>query len=49
MKTFKNFVAEDMPTTSVGGGHIASVGVGDQGEPPGKKKRKPLIRKMPPS
>ena len=35
---------EDAPVNSVGGGHIAGLGVGDQGEPPGipasKKKRK---------
>ena len=35
---------EDPPVNSVGGGHIAGLGVGDQGEPPGipasKKKRK---------
>ena len=35
---------EDAPVNAVGGGHIAGLGVGDQGEPPGipasKKKRK---------
>ena len=35
---------EDAPVNSVVGGHIAGLGVGDQGEPPGipasKKKRK---------
>ena len=34
---------EEAPVNSVGGGHIAGLGVGDQGEPPGipaSKKRK---------
>lgn len=39
---------EEAPVNSVGGGHIAGVGVGDQGEPPGipaskKKKKKKYI------
>ena len=51
MKTFKEFIEEEVPTCSASGGAIASIGVGTQGEPPGKRskvnktlmlKRKPL-------
>ena len=47
MKRFKDFLEEDgaaagvgggsMPPNNVGTGNIAGVGVGPQGEPPGKK------------
>lgn len=38
----------EVPANSVGGGHIAAVGVGPQGEPPVSinKKKKPLKRFM---
>lgn len=43
IKLIRNLM-EDAPVNNVGGGHIAGLGVGDQGEPPGipasKKKRK---------
>ena len=37
---------EEAPVNAVGGGHIAGVGIGAQGEPPAKAKmtRKPLKR-----
>ena len=37
---------EEAPVNAVGGGHIAGVGIGPQGEPPAKAKmtRKPLKR-----
>lgn len=34
---------EDAPVNAVGGGHIAAVGIGPQGEPPGKKKKKKVM------
>lgn len=63
MKTFKEFIAEDgmgggaAPANSAGGGAIAGIGIGKQGEPgvlPRKKKKsvgvvltaEPLKRKM---
>ena len=39
MKTFKEFIGEDVPTCSASGGAIASIGVGVQGEPPGKRSK----------
>ena len=43
MKTFKNFkdkMKEDAPVNSAGGGNIAGIGVGPDGEPGIKKKKK---------
>ena len=43
MKTFKNFkdkMKEDAPVNSAGGGNIAGIGVGPDGEPCIKKKKK---------
>lgn len=40
MKTFKQFIEEDMPANAASGGAIASIGVGAQGEPPGKAKKR---------
>ena len=59
MKRFKDFLEEDgaaagvggggsMPANNVGTGNIAGVGVGPQGEPPGKKSlafKLPITRK----
>lgn len=36
---------EEAPTNAVGGGNIAGIGVGPQGEPAGKKPTKILRRK----
>ena len=36
----QNYVREDAPANGVGGGAIAGIGVGPQGEPPGRPKRK---------
>jgi hypothetical protein len=56
MKTFKQFLDEDgaaagigsAPANNVGGGAIAGVGVGPQGEPGVSKKRKsPVITALP--
>lgn len=47
MITFKKFVSklnEDAPVNAVGGGNIAGVGVGPQGEP-GIKKRPRIFRR----
>lgn len=33
MKTFNEFIKEDAPTNSAGGGAIAGIGVGPDGEP----------------
>lgn len=53
-KTESKPVNEEVPTVNVGGGQVAGLGVGDQGEPgvPPKKKRKVIpfktfIRKPP--
>ncbi|HIB85471.1 MAG TPA: hypothetical protein EYO59_12990 [Chromatiaceae bacterium] len=47
MKSFKelieNFIAEDSPVNSVGGGSIAGIGVGPDGEP--GFRRAPLLRR----
>jgi hypothetical protein len=50
MKTFKEYIGEDVPTCSASGGAIASIGVGVQGEPPGKtaKGNKTLMFKRKP-
>lgn len=50
MLRFKDFIQEDLPTNNAGGGHVASIGVGDQGEPPvksqaQKKKKKSSVMK----
>ncbi len=50
IRLIRNLI-EDAPVNAVGGGHVAGLGVGDQGEPPGvpasKKKRKDtFIRKV---
>ena len=37
---FEKYMNEDAPTVNVGGGQVAGLGVGDQGEPGIKKKRK---------
>lgn len=37
MKTFKEFLEEDAPVNNVGGGAIAGVGIGPQGQPPVRK------------
>lgn len=48
MKTFKDFINEDgvsaAPVNTAGGGGIAGIGVGPQGEP-GVKRKKPLVIK----
>lgn len=41
----KRDIAEEAPTNAVGGGNIAGVGVGDNGEPGGKKRRIGKIRR----
>lgn len=50
MKTFKEYIGEEVPTCSASGGAVASIGVGAQGEPPGKKHKlnKTLIFKRKP-
>lgn len=40
----QKYKKEEAPVNAVGGGAIAGIGVGPQGEPPMKKKRKPLRR-----
>lgn len=46
IRLIRNLI-EDAPVNAVGGGHVAGLGVGDQGEPPGvpasKKKKKRYI------
>jgi hypothetical protein len=37
---FERYMNEDVPVNNVGGGNIAGLGVGDQGEPGVKKKKK---------
>lgn len=39
-------ITEDAPTNAAGSGAVASIGVGEQGEPPGKKKTKLVKRQM---
>jgi hypothetical protein len=43
MKQFKNKLKEDAPTNSVGGGNVAGLGVGPQGEPGVSKKTKKRV------
>lgn len=46
MKSFREFIEEDaVAANAVGGGHIAGVGIGPQGEPgvPPKKKKKVVL------
>lgn len=43
MKTFKQFQKEEAPVNSAGGGNVAGIGVGPQGEPGG---RKAIMNKM---
>lgn len=48
MKTFKQFISqmnEDAPANAVGGGNIAALGVGSQGEPGLTRRPKVLKRK----
>lgn len=40
MKTFKEFCEDDAPANAVGGGQIAGLGIGPQGEPGVNKKKK---------
>lgn len=47
MKKFVDYIREDMPANAVSGGQVASLGVGESGEPPAKKKTKLLTRKKP--
>jgi hypothetical protein len=52
-RSFINSMKEDAPVNSVGGGQIAGLGVGPQGEP-GMKKKKMMpfmgfIRRKPPT
>lgn len=55
MKTFKQFLEEDgegavAPVNNVGGGAIAGVGIGPQGEPgvsPKRKKLNPVLTTEP--
>ncbi len=45
MKTFKEFISEEgigAPANSAGGGAIAGLGIGSQGEPGVSKKRKSI-------
>lgn len=54
MKSFKTFLEDAgiaLPSTNAGSGNIASIGVGEHGEPPGKPKKKTnlLKRKTPPA
>lgn len=46
IRLIRNLI-EDAPVNAVGGGHVAGLGVGDQGEPPGvpasKKRKKKYI------
>lgn len=53
MKSFKEFVDEEVPANAAGAGQIAGLGVGSNGEPGvNKKKKKNLVlatisRRMP--
>lgn len=42
-RSFVNSMKEDAPVNVVGGGQIAGVGVGPQGEPGVTKKKKPML------
>ena len=42
-RSFINSMKEDAPVNAVGGGQIAGVGVGPQGEPGVTKKKKPML------
>ena len=43
MKTFKEFVKEEVPVNNAGGGQVAGIGVGAQGEPGIKKKKQNIL------
>lgn len=48
MKTFKQFTEEAVPVNSAGAGNIPAIGIGPNGEPPGKMammRRQPQRRK----
>ena len=42
-RSFINSIKEDAPVNAVGGGQIAGLGVGPQGEPGVTKKKKPML------
>lgn len=48
MKTFKQFIYEDVPVNSASGGAVASIGVGPQGEPPKKLLSKKMLKRKNP-
>lgn len=43
--SFKNFMHEEAPANSVGGGNVAGIGVGAQGEPGRDPRFMPLVRR----
>ena len=44
-KTFKQQMNEDAPANAVGGGNVAALGVGEQGEPPAKARLTKMWRR----
>jgi hypothetical protein len=45
MKTFKEFVKEEVPTNSASSGAVAAIGVGQNGEPPKKLKHILMLKR----
>jgi hypothetical protein len=43
--SFKNFMDEEAPANAAGGGNVAGIGVGDQGEPGRNAKLMPMVRR----
>jgi hypothetical protein len=43
--SFKNFMHEEAPANAAGGGNIAGIGVGDQGEPGKDPRLMPMVRR----
>jgi hypothetical protein len=43
--SFRNFMDEEAPANAAGGGNIAGIGVGDQGEPGRNAKLMPMVRR----
>lgn len=46
MKTFRQFMSENVPTVAASSGAVAGIGVGPQGEPGVTKKKSPQLGKM---
>ena len=43
--SFKNFMQEEAPANAAGGGNVAGIGVGDQGEPGRDPRLMPMVRR----